>query len=407
MRFAIVSDIHADEFESRDTYVGSEPPPSVPNQQPLTDLVNYVVEKGLSVDWLICPGDLANRSNQTGKSYGWKRLHDLSTALSAKGVFATPGNHDLVTHSKVDDPSKDLRLLNPSFPSGRDAQDTAFWQNGFSLWDDDPAARILNINSCFEFPPHPGDDVEDEVKAEHLLQLDRGSFSRSIESAIKPVLDGLSEKPINILLCHHHPVEHERLDLFKDTYGPMDRGGELIQLLENSANAGRWVIIHGHKHIPLLSTSGGSSNAPLLLCSASLGGKLWHPIVTVTKNQFHIVEFDTDVVPGLARTRGTVRSYMWGYGAGWQSAQPLSGLPANCGFGVVHDFRDLAAQIRHQLSSNALEFASWQQLCASLPAMRYQGPKDLELLEDELDSIGLRAERDRQGHILKIARSLI
>jgi len=407
MRFAVVSDIHADELESRDTYVASEPPPSVAKQHPLADLIDYVTDKQLKADWLICPGDLANKANSTGKAYGWKRLHELATALDSKGIFATPGNHDVVTHTKVDDPAKELKLLNPSFPSGRPTDDETFWRDGFSLWDEDPLIRILNLNSCHSFPTHPGPAADPAALAEYFSALDRGAFTPEVQKGLKPILKGLTPKPVNILLCHHHPVEHERLDLFKDTYGPMERGGNLVQMLEDNASAGRWLIIHGHKHVPNSTTAGPSSNSPLILCSASLGGKLWHPIVTVTKNQFHVVEFDTTVVPGLARTRGVIRSYMWGYGSGWQSAQPMSGLPATCGFGVIHDFRDLAQQVRDQLVSRAMEFESWSQLCLILPALRYQGPKDLELLEDELEAIGFRAERDRQGRILKIARSLI
>jgi len=221
---------------------------------------------------------------------------------------------------------------------------------------------------------------------------------------IESALIGLPPKPANIALMHHHPVEHARRDLFKDTYGPAENGESLLEILESAVNCGRWLLVHGHKHIPNFTVDGGSANSPMVLCAASVGGHLWQPIASVARNQFHIVEFEIDRQLGLPISRGSVKSWAWSLGEGWTDAPPTTGLPASFGFGALNDPNDLADQTAALFTSPTIEFLRWDFVLNAIPFIRYLGPTDFKIFEDRLAAISFALERRRNLVISKIAR---
>jgi hypothetical protein len=186
----------------------------------------------------------------------------------------------------------------------------------------------------------------------------------------------------------------------------MHRGDELVEILDRYDNAGRWLVIHGHKHVPLLvNAAGNSAGTPIVLSAASLGGKLWHPIVTVTRNQFHMLEFHTDTVPGLPDLRGVCHSFMWGFGTGWSvSSDVQAGLPAACGFGITHDHRDLARRVDSNMTASGSEISDWADVVAAIPELTYQGPRDFNLFERRLEELRLQVVRDRNGRRRRVVR---
>jgi predicted MPP superfamily phosphohydrolase len=408
LRIAVLSDLHADATSNDDTYIVASPPNPLPGFHPLTDLVSYVrlPNQVEDVDIVLCPGDLANKSSTLGKQYGWNQLQVIAKELAADHLIASPGNHDVETRTYTADPAADLKALNPSFPTTDSTQDAAFWRQGYAFIEGDNF-RILNINSCHGFPTHPGPNATDDVMNQYLQLLNRGTFPESMEAELHKELRTKDEKSVNILLCHHHPVEHQLVASFQDWYGPMNRGADLIRMLDAYPAVGRWIVVHGHKHVPLLTTTGFSANSPVIFCSASVGGRLWHPVVTVTRNQFHVVEFELDANPDLPNLRGTIESHVWGFGRGWYRPNRDGGLPAECGFGPQHDHRLLAQHVVHLLTSRALEFCHWTTVLDAVPQLRYQGPRDLEMFEQALDRDGWILFRDnRTQKIIQIAKRM-
>ncbi len=407
LRLAVVSDVHAGSAEDGDTYATIQPPKHPKHEDPLTDLAAFVELHSLKVDHVICPGDMANRANDTGKSYAWSKINQIAKIMGATRVIATPGNHDLTTHEPSPDPAAMLKTLTPSYPTGDRDVDARFWASGFAI-EDYADYRLAILNSCIDFPAYPPAGSSDEVLREYSAALDRGAFPESVQVELEEAIDALDEKKVNILVVHHHPLEHESHHLFKDSYGPMRRGEDLIRVLDNGHHSGRWFVIHGHKHVPrLIASVGSSANAPLLLGSASLAGKLWHPVVTVTRNQFHLVEFELDNARGLAPMRGTIESYMWGFGAGWMtSGRQNSGLPPKCGFGSVNDHRSLADSVAKYLADRALEFESWTEIVRELPALRFQGPRDFDLVEGYLEQQDIVLTRDHSENPVQVSRKV-
>jgi hypothetical protein len=406
-RFAVVSDIHAGDERSDWTYVKIEPPVARRHRHPLCDLQLIIDQDGIRCDYLIVPGDIANQADPKGLNYAWRRLHEIADQLGAR-ILSAPGNHDVITHDAAADPREMLKSLLPSFPTGDVDLDSEFWAKGWCSIEE-PEHRILILDSTSGFPVYPvGVDKASPEWDEYKRQIDRGSITESIENEIEGYIAGLSERKINVALIHHHPQEHQLRDYLQDEYGPMFRGGSLLELFSKYPQGGRWIIIHGHKHIPqLVNAISSSSNGPLILCAASLGAQLWSPVNTVTRNQFHVLSVSNETIPGVGSICGTVESFTWGYGDGWsRSERRGSGLPGRGGFGCTIDSATLSQQIVTLMDEASLEFMPYPNLLARVPHLPYQLPRDFESLEDDLERVGFNFDRDRHDRITQLSRKV-
>jgi len=406
----VVSDLHANQdrlpSKPNDTYILTEPPEARPLRNPLTDLKDWVADLGEKFDYLIVPGDIANQADGVGLAYAWDRLAELASLMGAE-LVGVPGNHDVITHTASSDPRSHLKALNPSFPTADAAINIDFWANGWAVLDSDPEVRIVLLDSTVGFPPFPaGVSKKSAAYKAYLRELDRGSFSEKIEDELEKILVSAPEK-LNILVLHHHPVEHQNVSHMRDLYGAMHRGGDLVDLLSRHPSIGRWIIIHGHKHIPqLVNAVSVSSSGPLVLCAASLGHRLWHPINTVVRNQFHILDASNDPVPAVGSVRGEVHSFFWGYGIGWAPAESTgSGLPAQAGFGCVEDPKTLAKQIIDMMNDPAgvIDLLRASDLLARFPQLRYQLPSDASFLRTVLRANGFDLIEHR-GRLTQLGR---
>lgn len=405
IRIAVISDIHAEDSGGQWTHVLSEPPEPLRNRHPLRDLPDLIHERSISADYLVVPGDVANRADAGGLAYAWRRLHGIAHQLGAK-LIAAPGNHDVVTRTYIEDPRAMLKNLLPTFPSGNPSLDDVFWRDGWCAIEHDDH-RLLLLDSTVGFPAFPTDVDEDSDEWRlYLDSLDRGSITPEIELAVDEYLRRLTQAKINIAVIHHHPQEHQLKEHLKDSYGPMRRGSELVDIFSRHPRAGRWIIIHGHKHIPqLVNAVSTTSNGPLVLCAGSAGAKLWPPINTITRNQFHILTANNDLLELVSSLCGKIDTYTWGYGDGWNySERRGSGLPARSGFGCAEDYRSITQKIVRVMNPDQLQFMPFDQLENYVPQLPYLLPIDLGYLEDELGDEGFRFDRDRTDNIVQISR---
>src|SRR6185437_1391540 len=101
----------------------------------------------------------------------------------------------------------------------------------------------------------------------------------------------LSKRPsaaVNILVCHHHPVE---IELPSEDKSVITNGPELIDLLTKLAPPG-WLILHGHRHLPCLKYAAASQNAPVIFSAGSLSANLHLNIQGRAANQFYSLEVE-------------------------------------------------------------------------------------------------------------------
>lgn len=407
LRIAVMSDIHAGERESNWTHVVAEPPVARRGQQPLSDLARLVEDSGLKADYLVVPGDIANQADAVGLAYGWRKAHAVAEQLEAR-LVAAPGNHDVVTRAASADPRYLLKNLLPTFPTGDATADAHFWERGWCLIEREDH-RILLLDSTVDFPEFPIGAVEgDDDWKTYIAAIDRGGFPEDVEEELDSRFRNCSEK-LNLAVLHHHPQEHQLRTYLQDGYGAMRRGGDLLDLLSRHAQMGRWIVVHGHKHIPqLVNAVGATSNGPLVLCAASLGAKIWDPVNTVARNQFHLITASAADSSTTGSLMGAVESYTWGYGEGWQlSERRGSGLPGNSGFGCAEDFRTVGAHIERVMEGEELQFIPYSDLVEAVPQLPYLLPRDWDFLEDHLEVRGYAFTRNRQQRIVQLARMAV
>ena len=404
LRVAIISDLHADHRENPDTRVYVEPAVSRRGLHPIFDLEAFVTQEQLSADYLLLVGDTANRANAEGLQYGWRRANLIARQLGAR-LIATPGNHDVVTRESASDHAVMLKNLLPTFPTGNESMDAEFWRSGWCVVESDDH-RILVLDSTADFPPYPTGATDGSQELSNYLSfVNQGGLRPEVEAELENYLAHAPRK-LNVAMLHHHPLEHQLHTYMQDGYGPMRRGGELIELFTRFPSAGRWLVVHGHKHIPqLVSATTISTNGPFVLCAASVGAKIWDPVNTVTRNQFHLVEVRLDPADPNIGLAGSVMSYTWGFGNGWhQSEQTGSGLPGSAGFGNSIEPAVLATRIDAAVPSEAGAFIWYTDLLNTVPQLPYVMPGDWDLLEDEVNAHGIFFVRDRARAIVNVSR---
>ena len=120
-RFLILSDIHACDEDPASShapsYVSSFNSAATARLDPLSDLTRVFAEDASNPDYILCAGDITNRSSPSAFNYAWGRLHGLAADLGAQ-LIATVGNHDLDSRFQANkfDPRGYAMSLEPPLP---------------------------------------------------------------------------------------------------------------------------------------------------------------------------------------------------------------------------------------------------------------------------------------------------
>jgi predicted phosphodiesterase len=359
LRIAVASDLHAfsDPGATIPSHLDIKRPKSQLGKHPISGLVSLISEHNLKADVLLCPGDLGDKASTEGIEFAWRAIHDIGTALQAKLVVGTAGNHDLDSrHLKTYDSVEFLKRLDPRFPISIDALNRDFWARHFAVVDESDY-RILILNSSAY---HGG--APDEIK--------HGRVADDSLDAIEETLESLDVKPINILLCHHHPQEHVEIESVD--YQVMKGGQRLLHLL-GSGTFGRWLVVHGHMHHPKIEYAQGAGDSPAILSAGSLCAVIYSTLQTLARNEFHIVSFSLDDIAKYGFV-GRVESWDWAFGDGWAPSRPGSGLPHVCGFGFRTDLEAFAREVAVLVPA---DYMAWEDLRRLKPRIDFLIPQDV------------------------------
>jgi predicted phosphodiesterase len=375
VKIAVLSDIHAasvSKDHSRGTYITV--PAAMGKNNPLDDLHYWIKNNpGLEVDYLVCPGDIANHADADAFQWMWEKIRLTANLLGAKEVHATCGNHDLdsryLSDQNDDDPDAKGALLSMAerFPSLTEAEHNHFWaQNYVVINRETPAPnRVLLLNTC----AYHGSKLE-EIKW--------GRVSTRTINSIGKALAGEKRVGLNILVCHHHLLPLPSWDSSPD-YQYVRKGGELIRVLEDS-NVGPWLIVHGHRHWPECVYASGGAGSPVLFCAGSFG----KADAQVT-NQFHILEIEVD--ESASRPKGTIKTWTWSISNSWQPSEfgdKAKALTFRSGFGFEGSLSRLAEDISKHLHG-VNTYKDWPELVSELPQLDNLLQKDFSKLRRELD----------------------
>lgn len=378
LKIAFVTDIHAHSADpddpKRPSYISTSSPKNNPAQNPLAGLQHLIREQKLSADLLICGGDIGDKADPQAQVFIWSELVSLKDSLEAEHLLAATGNHDVDSRfcSSAFDPKGTLQSLVPAYPGLTEDLCDRYWSRNFIvLCGEDYRILLLNSAAYHGF----GNDKEKE--------FEQGRVSRSTVDRIKAELESTENKPINIMVCHHHPLRND--DIPVGDYSEMHGGDLLINLL-GCGDFGDWVVLHGHKHYPRIWYS-GSASMPVIFSGGSLSARLYSDLATRVRNQFYIVEFPIeDISSSRSGVLGTVSAWDWSFGNGWQHAKRDSGIPHRAGFGCRLHPDTIAHDIATHLGASPSPVLQWKEIEEAIPHVKFVPPKELSITINKLKS---------------------
>src|SRR5258708_7060139 len=208
LTIAVMSDLHAYDQAVDDespSWLSTFTPKGNDNQHPISALAKLIDEEALSAEVLLCPGDLGEKAHPGAVQYAWNCVHEIAVRLKSRVVAASTGNHDCDSrHKHSDFDAKGLlQDLSPPYPLPDELDNNKYWARNFALIDR-PEFRVLVLNSS----AYHGYSKNAEVP-----EYEHGRIATRTISRIRDTLSEAQTRPVNILLCHHHPYPHAELGL--------------------------------------------------------------------------------------------------------------------------------------------------------------------------------------------------
>jgi Calcineurin-like phosphoesterase len=395
--FLIVSDIHACEVDPSSakapSYVSTHNAGASGRADPMLDLERLIKDENLKPNYLLCPGDVTDRSSPTAFTYAWSKLDKLSRELSIQ-LIGTVGNHDLDSRfaSNRFDPRGYAMTLTPSIPANDRMAYLEFWAENFTIITS-AQTNILVLNTA----AYHGFGKESDVEIEH------GRISDVTIDLMRASINKLELGKTNIVLCHHQPIKADVGDT--NLVGQTRGGDKLVELLNEAESS--WIIIHGHKHTPeLFYGHGGGASAPVILSCASFSAQINADAQNKNPNQVHFLSIDpTGVNSKGLEFAGRVKSWTWQVGVGWRRSQGAFGLPHLTGFGFKGSVSDLAVRIDTYLTNSKASFKHWDAICNDFPEVQHLVPSDFRAFNRALGRRGLTILSDENGALAQVGRS--
>jgi predicted phosphodiesterase len=361
LQIAIISDLHChpSNIEHPDSYFLCDKVGIPALENPVESLCALIKSKSITAEFVVVPGDLTFQVNQDGYKAAWDAINKIATLLKAKAIYATLGNHDV--DSRIQDHAEDpfflARSLSSDFPSKDENIWNQFFANGFCIQKSRDLI-ILNINSCF-FHLNETEATKGKINSWQLEKLSR-------------LLEKEPKKSFKIAFTHHAPYE------YNPTNSPgndaMIGGSNLVNLLNKHEFN---ILIHGHKHDPILSYAQGPSDS-ITFFSAGSFSVLPNRMLSRTLNSFHLMTLESRVISGCVK-QGKIISYNYNITKGWTLGEKISSdFPANAGFGCRMPIREVANLINkwYKIQPN-VSIVQWPTLVEALPFANYLLPQDL------------------------------
>lgn len=395
---AVMSDLHASS-EPAGAASGSKlcisDPEDQPSKHPVAGLKDLIAREGLKADLLLCPGDIANKADPAALKYGWNALCEVGARLGvARPPLATAGNHDMDSryiHNDHDAKGM-LQALQPPFPGLEEVDCDRYWARNFaviegSFW------RLVLLNSS----AYHGGGKSSTGEAQH------GRVSQRTLSALQRDLGCRPEKPLNLLLCHHHPARDNAIA--EVDYSEMEGGDQLLRLLDGNSASGHWLVVHGHKHHPKLGYAAGGLGSAVIFSAGSLSAELYPGLTDCARNQFYLIRMPVTKYQALnLDIGGQITAWDWIPLRGWQKAGPRSGLPHRAGFGYRASQVGLVKDLAERIASHP--YMEWSELTAIRSELEFVLPSDIDAICKRLEALhGIRSVVNDAGIVSSLAKS--
>jgi DNA repair exonuclease SbcCD nuclease subunit len=316
----------------------------------LTQLIRDT--ENLSVDIILCPGDIADKADDQGLISGYGFLKELQAEFKAGYLLTTVGNHDVKSRSTGDLPFDFLQNFDQNYPLAHEQSNQEFWLNRFTLVSTDKVDCLI-FNSCYT----------------HIDAARAGActIDAAILEAIEARIRDLAPNRIKIAMCHHHPLLHGSAN-FRDT-DVMNGGDQLLNLLSKYQFN---FLVHGHKHDPRLTIH---NNLPVL-ASGSFSSRE-NLLDSGADNVFHLVTINDNP------NQGTIDTYIYKPGKGWHLSSGTY-FPTHTGFGSQNTTDVLVEQVSTSLRDPNLNHINFMDLVEKVPDLKYLSPTQQEELQRQL-----------------------
>lgn len=394
-QFLLISDIQACDVDPSSSgapsYVSSFSAAASGKLDPITGLDRLIDEEHLKPDCILCPGDIANRSNPSALNYTWQRLNALAASRQLR-LIATVGNHDVDSRYQGNnhDPRGYLMSLKPLIPAAARDHYLEYWAENYTMISS-ASCNILVLNTS----AYHGSGKDAAAEIEH------GRISEITLASIRTTLNNTVSAPVNIALCHHHPISGDQAD--HELIGQTRGGEKLVQALNDDDSS--WIIIHGHKHVPDLYYGQGGGNAPVILACASFSAQVNSDAQNKNPNQVHLLVCDPAAAQAAETTSaGYVKSWTWQPGGGWRRSRGMHGLPHFVGFGYRGNVQTLAEKLDQHLVTRDVTRSTWGDVVAAIPSLHQLVPADLTRFKRAIERKGLVLLSEDDGTLAEIGR---
>lgn len=385
-----------DDYESP-SFVSSLPRFSSPERNPITALRSLKEQLPSNVDWILCPGDLADRHDETCQNLAWTKLAQLRQHLHARHLFGTAGNHDVDSLRKngTSLPMEALKALDPQFPHANASSNRLYdkyWTTGVALHKEvKKNTSLVLLNSCLYHGTESGPNLPEN-------EWRRGRVSEEALQELRRVSRGLTTER-NILLTHHHLSTHPDID---DANSVLQNGSQIMEILHTSGK--NWMVVHGHLHAPYLYKSEGTSNI-YVLSSGSAGGKPFNIRGRTPDNQCHLLRLAPST-PG-SDMRVEIETWNWIDCTGWLPSSPDNGLPHRTGLGCSDGIDAISDDI-YSTIQRAGEM-HWKELIDAKPNLRFLSPQQSALLKEKLKHRNLDIHYDelQQFKVIRVNQEVL
>lgn len=319
---------------------------------------------------------MADRADPTAQAVAWQQLEQLRNDLGATRLIGTVGNHDVDSRAAFDefDTKGALQSLMPAFPGLSENDCDFFWSRNFAVLETSKVLLLILNSSAFH-----GINSDSAAK---FREFEHGRVSDRTIAAIQQKLGG-RERPLQILLTHHHFYKNEKI--FAKDYSEMTNGTKLLEVLSTKGN---WVVLHGHQHYPMISYAMGDTSSPVIFSAGSFSRKL-NELSRESANQFYHIRFPISDYEQLGwRGCGICHAWDWSPGYGWSEARGNAKIPSRAGFGCREATDRIVGEIEKLISSmgGALD---WADLPKTMPTIQYMLPSEIERVKGLLEQRGL------------------
>ncbi len=384
----VISDLHVGDL-ARSSDLSR---PASANDKPdgfIDEFARYVKEAGIAPDLLLIPGDITNRAHPVEFHVAGQAIERLANALGLTfpgDVVIVPGNHDVNWKSVS------------QFPDDSTAYSTRSRYDPlrFEDWPFDRMMASGNRHLC-EAPYFAVYSKKDWLvvafnSSSHdgpLSSPDKEHFGLAPDASLDALKDELESlgprgQETRVFLVHHHVVPRD--ERARDQRDPslLVNSSDLLDLLGKYSFD---LVIHGHKHVPALSTHVTASNVPLTVFGAGSFSATISPVnAGPIQNYFHSVEVDGRH-PTEGTVMGRVRSWAYVIPEGWQKGVSVLGIdhvyPYGCHLPPAALVSRVHAIVTQQFRPGH-EFVEWRDVMAAVSELDYLGSPALQDLIDRV-----------------------